>query len=209
MQEQRCVIILGTGFALPTLPAGIILPNVLRATDPPALAAAPKAAPLNSARRRRRPALPMKTHASRWKIFLVKKSNDSFVDPKNYFGTERVPPPAQPHADACSRRLAGDLKPRRVGGCRRDVAPPTSRIPPNYEPQRPPVARDVVQSRCTRFSLVLTLSALRPGLLYRGSLLGASTNRQETESFTAHTHCLPGANFEQKKTLFISFIYKS
>lgn len=87
--------------------------------------------------------------------------------------------------------------------------PILSQISPDYDPQRLPVARDVVQSQCTCFSSVLTLSALRPGLLYRGSLLGASANRQETESFTVCTHCLPGANFEQKKTLFISFIYKS
>ena len=71
------------------------------------------------------------------------------------------------------------------------------------------MARAVVQSHRARFSSVLTPSALRPGLLRRGSSLGASTNRQETKSFAARTHCLPGANFEQKKALFISFIYKS
>lgn len=64
--------------------------------DPPALAAPPKAASPNGARLRRRPALPIKTHVSRRKIFLVKKSNDSSVDPKNYFGTERAPPQRSP-----------------------------------------------------------------------------------------------------------------
>lgn len=65
-------------------------------------------------------------------------------------------------------------------------------------------------NHCTHFSSVLTLSAPRLGLLYRGSLLGALTNRQETESFAVHTYCLPRANLEQKKKknnhLFLLFI---
>lgn len=93
-------------------------------------------------------------------------------------------------------RLQRLLQQPRLGGCRRDIALPACPVSPDLEP---PTAREVVQSHCTHFSSVLTLSALRPGLLYRGSLLGALTNRQETKSFTVRTHCLPGANFEQKK----------
>ena len=73
------------------------------------LAAAPKAASLNGARRWRRPALPIKTHVLRRKIFLVKKSNDSFVDPKNYFGTERAPPRRSPMPMLAADGLLGIL----------------------------------------------------------------------------------------------------
>lgn len=71
-----------------------------------------------------------KTHAPRRKIFLVKKSNDSFVDPKNYFGTERAPPRRSPMPVLAAHGLLGILKLPRVGGCRRDIAPPSLPDPP-------------------------------------------------------------------------------
>jgi len=42
------------------------------------------------------PGSSLKSHEPRGRIFLVKKSNDSFGDPKNYFGTERAPPRRSP-----------------------------------------------------------------------------------------------------------------
>lgn len=78
---------------------GFVLPKILRAPDPPVPATAlPNGADgvrlfflLRPMRRER-------------KIFLANKSSDSFVDLKNYFGTERAPRRRSPEL-----MLAGDV----------------------------------------------------------------------------------------------------
>lgn len=168
--------------ALPTLPAWIIPASIPRAPRA-SLGRSPQHPGLPAA-----PSLPSRPMRRAGRYFWPRNQMSHLWIRRTISGGEGGAVPG--------RRLQRLLQQPRLGGCRRDIALPACPVSPDLEP---PTAREVVQSHCTHFSSVLTLSALRPGLLYRGSLLGALTNRQETKSFAVRTHCLPGANFEQKK----------
>lgn len=70
------------------------------------------------------------------------------------------------------------------------------------------MARGVVQSLCSRFSSVLTLSALRAAfVVQRKPLKEPRQTDRKPKSFAARTHCLPGAKFEHKKGLYLFLLF--
>lgn len=126
-----------------------------------------------------------------------------FVDPKNYFGTGRAPPPARSPADAARGPSA-----TRGRWVHEGHGTPSLQIPADRRAGRLPVARDVVQSHCSRFQLGPYPFRPPAGFVMQRKLLKEprQTDRKPSLSLLGHIVC-PGLNLNIKRPyLFLLFI---